>query len=170
MTGKIKSEKGIILFVIPEKNYASAIGSIASSVSSAYSRICYVCLSKPYQAILDSFKKHGISQSKFFFVDCTGKGSEGKEQVVYVSSPKALTEMSITIGKVIQLGKIEALILDSLSTLLVYEQPSTVVRFVHSLISMLRENKVNGYMICLKGGMNLGVVKDISMFADRVMA
>jgi hypothetical protein len=89
--------------------------------------------------------------------------------VVNVSSPKALTEMSITIGKVLELGKIEALIFDSLSTLLVYTDPSTVVKFTHSLISLLRSKNVSGLLMCVEGGASSNMVKDISMFADKVV-
>jgi hypothetical protein len=163
-------EKGIAIFVIPEKEYTSQLKGIISSTSSSYSRICYVSLNKPYSSVLDAIKKSGTDTKKFFFIDCTENQADEKAgQVVNVSSPKALTEMSITIGKVLDLGKIEALIFDSLSTLLVYEEPSTVVKFTHSLISSLRGKKVSGFLMCLEGGKGAELVKDISMFADRVM-
>jgi len=161
--------KGITVFVTPDKDYASQMKAIISSASSAYKRICYVSLNKPYAVVSDSLKKQGIGLEKFFFIECTGKSGEGSGQVVYVSSPKALTEMSITIGKVLEMGKIEALIFDSLSTLLVYADASTVVKFTNSLISMLRSKGVAGFLTCLKGGIGSDIVKDISMFADKVV-
>jgi len=161
---------GIILLVISNKDYSSRMKDIVSSASSSYSRICYVSLNKPYSVISESLKKQGIDTKKFFFIDCTENHADEKAgQVVNVSSPKALTEMSITIGKVLELGKIEAMVFDSLSTLLVYEDPSTVVKFTHSLISSLRGKKVSGVLVCLEGGKNAELVKDISMFADRVV-
>jgi len=163
------TKKGeIAVFVIPDKLYVSKIKELVSSLSSDYSRICYVSLNKPYPVISESLKKQGIDTKKFFFVDCTGNPSKNEGQVVYVSSPKALTEMSITITKVLEMGKIEALIFDSLSTLLIYEQPSTVVKFTHSLISALRSRNAAGFFMCLKGGTGSEIVKDISMFADRI--
>jgi hypothetical protein len=171
MKAGASTKKGeIAVFVIPEKEYASKLKEIVSSASSSYSRICYVSLNKPYSSVLDSIKKNGADPKKFFFIDCTENQADEKAgQVVNVSSPKALTEMSITIGKVLELGKIEALIFDSLSTLLVYTEPFTVVKFTHSLISMLRSKSTRGFLICIKGGSSEGVIKDISMFADRVV-
>ncbi|MCJ7646936.1 hypothetical protein MUO65_08610 [bacterium] len=161
--------KGITIFLFSEKDYARKMENIMLSTSSAYSRICYVSLNKPHAVLSDSFKKSGIDLKKIFFIECTGNAGGGKwEQVVYVSSPKALTEMSITIGKVIEMGKIEALIFDSLSTLLVYEDPSTIVKFTHSLISILRSKNVSGFLMCAKSGQSEAIIKDISMFADRV--
>jgi hypothetical protein len=168
MAGAMKSE--ISVFVISDKSYASGMKGIISSLSSDYSRICYVSLNKPYSAVLDAIKKCGADTKKFFFVDCTESHADEKSgQVVNVSSPKALTEMSITIGKVRELGRIEALVFDSLSTLLVYEEPSTVVKFAHSLISMLRAKKAAGVLVCVEGGKSAELVKDISMFADRAV-
>ncbi len=159
----------IKLFMISNKDYDSKIRDIVSSASSSYKRICYVSINKPYSVISDSLKKQGIDIKKLFFVDCTGNPCKTEGQVVRVSSPKALTEMSITINKVLELGRIEALIFDSLSTLLIYADPSTVVKFTHSLISSLRGKKASGVLVCVEGGKNAELVKDISMFADRVV-
>jgi KaiC/GvpD/RAD55 family RecA-like ATPase len=165
----IKGE--IAIFVISDKQYASKMKELVSSLSSDYKRICYVSVNKPYSVVLESIKKYGADPKKFFFVDCTEKqeGGEKGGQVVFVSSPKALTEMSITISKVLELGKIEVLVFDSLSTLLMYEEPSTVVKFVHSLISTLRAKKAAGILVCLEGGKNAELTKDISMFADSTL-
>lgn len=167
MAGDNKSE--ISVLVISDKSYPSKMKELVSSISSDYSRICYVSLNKPYSAALDSIGKSGANPKKFFFVDCTGTPPKNEGQVVFVSSPKALTEMSITIGKVMEMGKIEVLIFDSLSTLLVYEEPFTVVKFTHSLISALRAKKAAGVLVCLEGWKSAELVKDISMFADRVV-
>ena len=161
---------GISIFLVSDRNYASKMKELACSISSDYSRICYVSLNKPCGTVSDNLKKWGANPGKFFIIDCTGKQEKVGGQVVFVSSPKALTEMSITTGKVIDLGKIEALIFDSLSTLLAYEEPFTVVKFMHSLISVFRAKKVIGVLVCLEGGKNTELVKDISMFADRVVA
>jgi hypothetical protein len=170
MKGKLVIEKGIIVMAIPEKEYASRLNDVVSSAASSYSRICYTSLNKPYSVLSESFKKSGVDLKKILFIECTGKADSGKqEQVVYVSSPKALTEMSITIGKVIEMGKIEVLIFDSLSTLLVYADPSTVVKFTHSLITILRSKNVSGFLMCTKSGQSEAIIKDISMFADKVV-
>jgi hypothetical protein len=168
-TVNLETKSGVTIFLVSDKNYASKIKGMASSASSSYSRICYVSLNKPHSVISESLKKQGVEIKKFFFIDCTGKQGQEAGQVVYISSPKALTEMCITIGKVIEMGKIEALIFDSLSTLLVYADSSTVVKFTHSLISILRSKNVSGFLACVKGGPSEGMIKDISMFVDKVV-
>ncbi|MEM5812541.1 MAG: hypothetical protein QW286_02370 [Candidatus Aenigmatarchaeota archaeon] len=170
MKGPVASGKGEIeVLVFSDKDYSKKIIELSSSVSSSFSRICYVTLNKPSSVVSESLKKSGVSTEKFFFVDCTGKPERKEGQAVYVSSPKALTEMSITITKVLELGKVDALIFDSLSTLMIYEEPSVVLKFFHSVLSSLRSRRVSGFFVCLKGGTGSGVLKDISMFADRVV-
>jgi hypothetical protein len=170
MGSKLAIGKGITVISVPEKEYASKINGLVSSAASSYTRICYTSLNKPYSTLSQSFRKSGIDLKKILFIECSGKTGGGKqEQVVYVSSPKALTEISITIGKVIEMGKIEVLIFDSLSTLLVYADPSTVVKFTHSLITILRSKSVSGLLMCAKSSQSESILKDISMFADKMV-
>jgi hypothetical protein len=169
MGSKLAIGKGIIVMVVPEKEYSSRINEVVSSAASSYSRICYTSLNKPCSTLSESFRKSGVDLKKILFIECSGKTGDGKqEQVVYVSSPKALTEMSITIGKVIEMGKIEVLIFDSLSTLLVYADPSTVLKFTHSLITMLRSKSVSGILVCASS-QSEAILKDISMLADKMV-
>ena len=169
MGSKLAIGKGITLISVPEKEYASKVNEAVSSAASSYTRICYTSLNKPYSTLSQSFKKSGIDLKKILFIECSGNADGGKlEQVVYVSSPRALTEMCITIGKVIDMGKIEILIFDSLSTLLVYTDPSTVLKFTHSLITMLRSKSVSGILVCASS-QSEAIIKDISMFADKMV-
>jgi hypothetical protein len=169
MPGKLVVGKGVTLVVVPEKEYASKINEIVSAASSSHSRICYTSLSKPCSTLSQSFSKNGIDTKKILFIECGGSSGGESGQVVHVSSPKALTEISIAISKVIDMGKIEILIFDSLSTLLVYADSSTVVKFAHSIITMLRSKGVDGMLMCAKSSQSEAIVKDITMFTDNVM-
>ncbi|MCK4336166.1 MAG: hypothetical protein KAW40_05595, partial [Candidatus Aenigmarchaeota archaeon] len=97
------------------------------------------------------------------------KDEEASEQVVYVSSPKALTEINIVMKKVLNAGKIDSTIFDSLSTLLVYEGSHAVVRFSHSIISMFRTLGSKGILISLREDMQNELINDLNMFVDKVV-
>ena len=60
-------------------------------------------------------------------------------------------------------------ILDSLSTLLIYEEPSTVIKFSHSIISAFRSREVKAVLTCLEGDVGSELIKDLSMFVDKVV-
>lgn len=167
-TRKALKENEVTLVLIPNEAYSEGIIGIAKMASSLNRKLCYVALNKPYKTLLREFRKGGVDAGKFFFIDCVTKNvkEEESEQVVYVSSPKALTEINIVMKKVLGMGKIESTILDSLSTLLVYEGSANVIRFAHSIISMFRSIGSKGILISLKEDMKSELIKDLNMFVD----
>jgi len=175
--GKNKIEKAIkkndvVLFLLPNNLYSEKMKNVTKITSMLNKGVCYVTLNKPYKTLLKDFEKNEIDSSRFFFIDCvTKKVKEEKasEQVVYVSSPKALTEINIVMKKVLSAGKIESTIFDSLSTLLVYEGSHAVVRFAHSIISMFRTLGSKGILISLGEDLQSELVKDLNMFVDEVL-
>jgi hypothetical protein len=165
----IKKNK-ILIFLIPKKEYSKYVTEIAQASYSMLKGICFVSLNKPYQTLSPVFKGKGIKLEKLVFIDAVSTGfkkESGGARVVAVSSPKALTELNIKIRK--EIGKVSAIVFDSLSTLLVYEQPSIVIKFSHSVISLLRKSKINGIFIMLKEDMDGELSKDLSMFVDGVV-
>ena len=166
-TKEIK-DNDILVFVIPNKDYSDSLEEIVKTLSKMYNKICYISLNKPHNSLLKTFEEGGMDTEKFLFIDAVGKGSNEKN-VIYVSSPKALTELSITINKVISGGLIDSSLFDSLSTLLVYEEASTVIKFSHSIISTFRNKGVKAVLTCLEGDVKSELIKDLSMFADKIV-
>lgn len=158
--------------LLPNNVYSERVKEIAKIVSKLSERVCYVTLNKPYKTLLKDFEKSKIDSNKFFFIDCVTKKVKNEEasgQVVYVSSPKALTEINIVMKKVLNAGKIDSTIFDSLSTLLVYEGSHAVVRFSHSIISMFRTLGSKGILISLREDMQNELINDLNMFVDKVV-
>jgi len=163
---------GIIVFLIPNSKYGKKLNEIVASSSRNSEGLCYVSLNKPYDTLMPMFRSIGVDVKKMVFIDCIKYGfgnADGGMKVVFVSSPKALTEMDIAIKKVLDGEKVSVLVFDSLSTLLVYDEPSTVIKFSHSIISKLRAAGVGGVFLCLSGDVKSELIKDLSMFADRIV-
>jgi archaellum biogenesis ATPase FlaH len=116
-------------------------------------------------------KRAGIPTEGMYFVDAVSSkvGSmEPDKRAVFVSSPQALTELSIAIKKCVDTRKLDFVLFDSLSTLLVYEELSSMVKFVHSVISALRVKGKSCVFTLLKEDIKEELVKDLGMFADKV--
>ncbi len=161
----------IIVFLIPNKKYSAVLADIIKTVSKSYKKICYVSLNKPCYTVVKDFSEARADTKKLFFIDCVSQNAKQSKgiNVSYVSSPKALTELNIAINKVLGIQKTELMVFDSLSTLLVYQQTMTIIKFVHSIISTLRNNGSKAVFLCLKEDIKTDLVKDISMFADKVV-
>ena len=165
-------ENDILLMFVPGNFYHERVGDIILASQKMFSRICCVSLNRPCETVASMLKKSEADIEKIIFIDCTTSNFSRPKtgiNVFYVSSPKALTELSIAINKAITKEKAKVLVFDSLCTLLLYEQPSTVIKFSHSVISRLRENKVKGVFICLRDDIKSELFKDISMFVDKIV-
>ncbi|MBU0763103.1 MAG: hypothetical protein KKD39_08775 [Candidatus Altiarchaeota archaeon] len=80
-----------------------------------------------------------------------------------------MTELSVSISKLMDAGTCKLIFFDSLSTLLVYESDTTIAKFVHFLMAKVRVTGCNAIFTCLKQDADSLLVKDINMFADRVI-
>jgi len=150
---KAIDENEITLLLLPNESYSKRVNDIARIVSES-GKTCYVAANKPHQTLMKEFEKSGIDSKNFFFIDCVTKGSPTDEKVIYVSSPKALTEMNIAIKKVLEMEKIKLTLFDSLSTL---------------LISVFRTLGSKGVLITLKDDAKSELIKDLNMFVDKVV-
>lgn len=168
VTKHLKEGK-IIVFVVSNKKYVERINDITLAVTKTNKSVIYVSLNKPYNVLIDTFLKKKIDVKKLSFIDSvSSKVSKPKDyKVSFVSSPKALTELSITMNEMLK--STDSMIFDSLSTLLVYEDPSTVIKFAHSVISKIRTTNKEFVIISLSEDVDKSVLKDIGMFVDKVV-
>jgi archaellum biogenesis ATPase FlaH len=166
----IKSNQ-IIVFVVSPKDFSKRLQDITKTLAGQKKAICYVSLNKPYETIREALEKAGVPLERVYFVDAVSSraGSVKPDKaVLMVSSPSALTELSIAISKGVELWKADAVLFDSLSTLLVYEGASSVLRFVHSVTNSLRVKGLSCVFTILKPDLKDEIAKDIGMFADRI--
>jgi hypothetical protein len=143
MEDKIKSKinsADIMIFLIPKNDYPQTIMKISKAAGAAFVKTCYVSMNKPFAVMAKEFEKNGVDKKKFIFIDCVGRDLGGGEGVISVTS----------------------------STLLIYEETSTVVKFSHSIISAMRSNGTKLIFTCLKDDAQTELIKDLSMFVDSI--
>ena len=171
--GMDENESQIIVLVIPEHDYTERLVKVVHDLVDLDLRICYVSLNRPHNTLMSSFKKEGISIDKMFVVDAITRTAMVPPECSscdYVSSPGALTELSVAISKVMDRKEgFGYIIFDSLSTLLVYESDTTIAKFVHFLMAKVRVAGCNAIFTVLKQDADSILVKDINMFADKVI-
>jgi len=175
VSNKIKQElkrNDVVIYVISTTNYGDCIKDLIGVVTKMNDKICYTTLNKPYSTMISILEKAGIDTTKIIFIDSASggfKNPDNKPNVIFISSPKALTDMNIQINKVIDNEKINDLVFDSLSTLMAYEEESTIIKFTHSIISKIRTKGIKVVFTCLKDDMKGELMKDLSMFVDKII-
>lgn len=132
----------------------------------------YVTLNKPLASLLEFLKKQKVDGKKFLFVDAITKMTSDsvleESNFEYVDSPKSLIDLSDAIETGIKKIKSEKkfVIFDSVNTLLVYNKPTIVEKFVHSIAGKMRAWKVKGFFAMTKSTQE-EVTKTIAQFCDE---
>ena len=131
-------------------------------------RICYVTLNKPYNTIQNNIKNLGLSSDKFYFIDAI-TSTVGTPPLIsncsFISSPTALTDISLAFSDA--LLTCDNAIFDTISTLIVYEDINSVIKFVHNLITKIRVINKKAVFVALKEDSE-ELIKDLNMFVDIV--
>ncbi len=113
----------------------------------------YVSVSRPYRYIHSNLEKNDIELGNLYAIDCVsqmaGKVGEKLESVAYVENPSSLEEISMYVDRM--LAKIEGerkfILLDSLSSILIYNNPKSVKEFTHFIINKMRLEGIGGYIL-----------------------
>ncbi|MBL7056637.1 hypothetical protein ISS07_07015 [Candidatus Woesearchaeota archaeon] len=164
-------KNNVILLVVPNKDYNKIILRQIKSLKGK--KVCYVTTNKGHNALVSSFEKNNINVKDFFFIDCV-TASITKPKIVppnckLISSPKALTELSIAVNKYIELHA-PLIFIDSLSNLLVYHKPRALINFVHNLANKVREcSPVVIVLTIAKEDKKSDFFKKIQVVADEVI-
>lgn len=160
----------ILLVSLKSKDYREGMENLMEFSLKKFRKTCYVTLNDPFETIVG--KLDGKEITKMFFIDCvasTVKTPEHEKNVIFVSSPRALTEISIAMKKVIEMDGVESVILDSISAMLVYEQSLNVIKFVHNQVLTCREANLVSFFVILREDVSEELMKDLTMFVDKII-
>lgn len=162
-----------VLVIVPSELYRKNQISITKQVARKYNRILYVALNESCESMTRDFKEQKIPLQKFYYIDARASATrvepKAQKNCLFVSSPEALTELKIAISKSCETRGPEVTIFDSLSTLLSYLPDGVVARWTHDVVAKLRECHSSTIFLCLKRDEDSYLVKDITMFVDKVI-
>lgn len=167
---KISQNQNTIL-IYKGQSYQYKIISIHRALSIKFNKILAITINQPATSLIKKLQQKGINTNNYHFIDCiTAKSATPKEskQITYVSDPSALTEIAIIITVTCQAIKPQLMILDSISSLIMYNEDITVARFLHSIITKIRKTNTKAVYPILKKDMK-GTMLELQMFADIII-
>lgn len=163
------SKNQTILLIMSSSDYNKEITDVVKSLKGS---IAYITLNKTKDSLMELFKKHKIKTDNIVFIDAISKTiknvPEQSANVYYVSSPGALTEISLIASKFIR-HNFDYLIFDSLTNLLIYEKKAPVSKFVASLVNKIKESKTKAVFYALSVKEQETLIKESGMFVDKVI-
>ena len=136
----------------------------------------YITFNKPFKTMTEELLKVNVDLSKLFFIDAITETAAGmhekSDRCFFMSSPKNLTELAILLEQAVgRLPKENRFIfMDSLSTMLIYNETDTVLRFIHALTGKMRLLNVTGVIVFLEKETDENIISQLGQFCDKVIS
>src|SRR3972149_6836117 len=99
ITNELKGSD-VVLLILAKEHYKAEIASLARSAESMSKKVCYVCINEPYGFVSANRKKSEAALEMFFFIDALTMRVQEPPlagNCIFVSSPNALTEISLAL-------------------------------------------------------------------------
>ncbi len=164
----------LVLLIVPGDKVDNVNREILKYFVNKKKAICiYTTFTKPYKIIVNHLKKEGIDVDKVFLIDCVTPVTEideivGNSRAIFCQ-PNSLTNISISITTALKnmpREKNRILILDTISTLMLYNSKNTVVKFIHHLIGEIRKYNVKSFIFTLDEESDKSIISEVSRFCD----
>jgi hypothetical protein len=133
----------------------------------------YLAFTKPYDEIAAALITSGVPQEDIYFIDCismmAGKVNEGKkERVTYVENASSLEEISMHLDKSLMevKAKDRFVLLDSLSSFLIYNNDKSVKEFIHYFINKSRIDNLLCVIVNMEGEEANRLLKGFTPMSD----
>lgn len=123
---------GSTLLITPVEDLQKKINEVVGSFQDTAA--IYVSLNKTQKSVEGLLQKAGIKTKNIFFIDCA-TGEQTRKDVLHIS-PRDLDKIKYAIRTFIKEipGK-KSLLIDSLSTFLIYNSENEVAEFIKDIIS-----------------------------------
>ena len=133
----------------------------------------YVTLNKPFITVEALLRNAQVNTDMIIFIDAvtrtTGGSVEKTQKCLFIGSPENLSDISLAMDQAVRAippGEKKFLFFDSLNTLLIYNKPGTVAKFIHFLAGKMRIWKVKGIIISLEKESDRELLSELSQFCD----
>jgi len=164
----------LVLLIVPSGSVDEVNRSVLEYFANKKGAVCvYTTFSKTYKVVFKNLKKYKIDTKKIFFIDCVTPVSEFGEiniaDKVVFCQPNSLTNISISITtalKNLPQDKNRVLILDTISTLMLYNDKKDVIKFLHFLSGTIRKYGVKSLIFTLDEESDKSLISEISLFCD----
>ncbi len=134
----------------------------------------YVTLNTPITNLITLFEKASLNIENIYFIDGITKLTDSKvvesEHCQYVESPRDIVDLSFLIDETMR--KIQHpkkfVIIDSISTLMVYNSTQAIKQFAHSITGKIKSKNASG-IIFASDDTDSDALTSIAHFCDRTL-
>ena len=164
----------VLVLTQPSTHFKSYLDLIDFTVNKEKMEGICVTITRTVSSLKATLEARGTPTDKIRFIDCisrvTGSSVEC-DNCEFVSHPSNLTDISIaftnTLNKMGEGRKF--LIVDSWSSLLIYNDKKKVLGFSNFMINKLRTEDVNGFITTVQTRDNEEFIDSLNIFCDKTI-
>ena len=170
-------ENFIVLINVGAEDYVGTNVAILKALADDNNKLpgVYITVNKPYTAMERLLEKEGVDTKRIYFIDCvtkmSGGGTGGGKNVFFLDTPQNLPGLGVAMSEAITvMGEGDKfLLMDSLSTLLIYHSVGTVAKFSHFLTARMRTWGLKGILMAVEKDADPEFTNQLSQFCDGVV-
>ena len=161
-------ENPVVLLSVSPGLYQEGILDTLRYFSDRFGMGLYITLNKPCATLQGSFEKNGVPSEKLVYLDSiTNTPEHETESCRFLGRMRELTELCIALTKLVSERKgVKFVLLDSVSTLLIYNDPKSVARFCHSVAEKLRSLGLPAAFVLVEMEEAKDMVAQLAQFCD----
>ncbi|MDD1667074.1 MAG: hypothetical protein LUO96_01265, partial [Methanomicrobiales archaeon] len=150
--------------------------SIIRSLTGKGYVVVIVTTNQPYSILKKAYEKDGIDLTHVRFIDAITKYAIGEVPANvpgarFTSSPSDLTQLGIAIDESLKdlAGRKAAILLDAVSTMLIYIPSANLSKFIHFVSSKLKIRDMAGIFLAVETGLDPTLLSQLTTFVDQVV-
>ncbi len=138
-------------------------------------QVIMITTNQPSVILSKMYSRANINTDRVFFIDgitnyALGKDEADNENTIFISNPGDLTEIGIALTKAMKKFGNEdvCIVLDSISTMLIYVSSAKITKFLHYLTNKIRLSDIHGVLFAAKNGLDPGFMIQLTTFVDEI--
>ena len=160
---------------LPDKYYDDIKQVILEFISSKSENYCvYVSITRPYASIKSEYEDIITKNNNIKFVDCVSRIagiSKTDPNCTFIESPTMLEKLGLEINNLFKEADENSskyLVLDSLSTLMIYNEPEIVTKFFYYLINVTRAKDIHSVYLVIEEEEADKQIKKLINLTDKI--
>lgn len=165
-------ERPIVLCLVDPNHYQEACESVLRYLTGRLHAGIYITFNKPVATLTKSFTKAGLPVDSLFFIDGITMVSSPVEESshTFLGSAADLSNLCIATSKAVsRFTEEKFIVIDSLSTLLIYNESRAVAKFAHLMTEKMRRWGTSGFLLTVEMNPKRDLVSQLAPFCDKVV-
>ncbi|MEA2034897.1 MAG: hypothetical protein U9N40_05350 [Euryarchaeota archaeon] len=172
------SELDVILAITSSEDLReSVMESITTLCKSGFFGIV-ISINEPWSILKKELNKRDTEISNLFFIDCVTISAIGQikdeSNCIYINNPAQLTSIGIALTKAMGAMKDKDkenlfIVIDSINTMFVYNDPNQILRFLHMFTNKVRLNSAKSIMFSVKNAIDPIVSAQLGTISDLIV-